>query len=42
MAITDFFYFSLDDYIESMAETGSGVAGKVKITDNDDEGGEGE
>lgn len=44
MAITDFLYFSLDDYIESMSETGSGIAGKVKLSDSDDddsgEGGE--
>lgn len=40
MAITDFLYFTLDDYIESMSETGSGIAGKVKLSDSDDDSGE--
>lgn len=41
MAINDFLYFSMEQMIEMMSETGQGVAGKVKIESNDDdEGGE--
>ena len=39
MAINDFLYFTMDDMIEAMGQTGQGVAGKVEL-DNDDEGGE--
>jgi len=45
MAINDFMYFSMEQMIEMMSETGQGVAGKVELDDNDDEedeGGEGE
>ena len=39
MAINDFLYFSMEQMIEAMSETGQGVAGKVKLEDNDDEDG---
>jgi len=45
MAINDFMYFSMEQMIEMMSETGQGVAGKVELDDNDeeeDEGSEGE
>ena len=42
MAINDFLYFSMEQMIEMMSQTGQGVAGKVEIGDNDDEGEEGE
>jgi hypothetical protein len=45
MAINDFMYFSMEQMIEMMSQTGQGVAGKVELGDNDDdedEGGEGE
>jgi len=43
MAINDYLYFSMDDMIEMMSQTGQGVAGKVQLEDNDeDEGEEGE
>lgn len=39
MAINDFFYFSMEQMIEIMSQTGQGVAGKVELSDNssDDE-----
>jgi hypothetical protein len=43
MAINDFLYFSMEQMIEMMSQTGQGVAGKVELKNNDDEeGGEGE
>jgi hypothetical protein len=45
MAINDFLYFTMEQMIEMMSQTGQGVAGKVKLQDNDDdeeEGGENE
>ena len=42
MAINDFLYFSMEQMIEMMSQTGQGVAGKVELKDNDDEGKEGE
>ena len=41
MAINDFLYFSMEQMIEMMSQTGNGVAGKVELDDADDEGGEG-
>jgi hypothetical protein len=42
MAINDFLYFSMEQMIEMMSQTGQGVAGKVELSDADeDEGGEG-
>ena len=42
MAINDFLYFSMEQMIEQMSQTGQGVAGKVELDDADeDEGGEG-
>ena len=44
MAINDFLYFSMEQMIEAMSQTGQGVAGKVELQDADeseDEGGEG-
>jgi len=40
MAINDFMYFSMEQMIEMMSQTGQGVAGKVKLSnaDSDDEG----
>lgn len=41
MAINDFFYFTMEQMIEMMSQTGSGVAGKVKLKDaGDEDGGE--
>jgi hypothetical protein len=40
MAINDFFYFTMEQMIEMMSQTGQGVAGKVELDDADDEGGE--
>jgi hypothetical protein len=37
MAINDFLYFTMEDMIEQMSQTGSGVVGKVQTMDNDDE-----
>jgi hypothetical protein len=37
MAINDFMYFSMEQMIERMSQTGSGVAGKVKLENNEDE-----
>lgn len=42
MAINDFLYFSMEQMIEMMSQTGQGIAGKVELDDNDDEGDEGE
>ena len=44
MAINDFMYFSMEQMIEQMSQTGQGVAGKVELDDADDdeEGEEGE
>ena len=42
MAINDFMYFTMEQMIEMMSQTGQGVAGKVELKDNDDEGEEGE
>lgn len=44
MAINDFLYFSMEQMIEMMSQTGQGVAGKVKLEDNegDEEEEEGE
>ena len=42
MAINDFLYFSMEQMIEQMSQTGQGVAGKVELDDADDEGDEGE
>jgi hypothetical protein len=43
MAINDFFYFTMEQMIELMSQTGQGVAGKVELAangeDNDEEGG---
>jgi hypothetical protein len=37
MAINDFLYFTMEQMIEMMSQTGNGVAGKVELQDNDDE-----
>lgn len=44
MAINDFMYFSMEQMIEQMSQTGQGVAGKVELgdADEDEEGDEGE
>ena len=42
MAINDFLYFSMEQMIEQMSQTGQGVAGKVELDDADDESDEGE
>jgi hypothetical protein len=39
MAINDFLYFSMEQMIEQMSQTGQGVAGKVELDDADDNGG---
>lgn len=39
MAINDFLYFTMDQMIENMSQTGQGVAGKVELDSNDDEDG---
>jgi len=39
MAINDFMYFSMEQMIEMMSQSGQGVAGKVKLEDNDEEEG---
>jgi hypothetical protein len=43
MSINDFFYFTMEQMIEMMSQTGQGVAGKVELDGNsdDEEGGEG-
>ena len=40
MAINDFLYFSMEQMIEMMSQTGQGVAGKVELKNNDDEDGD--
>ena len=40
MAINDFLYFSMEQMIEMMSQSGQGVAGKVKLKDNDEEEGD--
>ncbi len=42
MAINDFLYFSMEQMIEMMSQTGQGVAGKVELgdADEDEDGGE--
>jgi len=42
MAINDFLYFSMEQMIEMMSQTGQGVAGKVELGDADGEEGDGE
>jgi len=42
MAINDFMYFTMEQMIEMMSQTGQGVAGKMSLEDTDDEGGEGD
>jgi len=44
MAINDFLYFTMEQMIEMMSQTGNGVAGKVELqsNDSDDEEGGGE
>lgn len=37
MAINDLMYFTMEQMIELMSETGSGVAGKTQVTGNDDD-----
>jgi hypothetical protein len=37
MAINDFLYFSMEQMIEMMSQTGQGVAGKVELGDADEE-----
>jgi hypothetical protein len=37
MAINDFMYFTMEQMIEMMSQTGQGVAGKVSLENNDDE-----
>ena len=41
MAINDFMYFTMEQMIEMMSQTGQGVAGKVSLEDADDDGEEG-
>ena len=41
MAINDFLYFSMDQMIENMSQTGQGIAGKVELGDADEDGEEG-
>jgi hypothetical protein len=38
MAINDFLYFTMEQMIEMMSQTGQGVAGKVSLEDADDDG----
>ena len=44
MSINDFFYFTMEQMIEMMSQTGNGIAGKVELDggDDDDEGGDDE
>lgn len=42
MAINDFMYFTMEQMIENMAETGDGIAGKVELDDDGDDGEGGE
>lgn len=39
MAINDFLYFTMEQMIEMMSQTGNGVAGKVELGDNEEEDG---
>ena len=39
MAINDFLYFTMEQMIEMMSQTGNGVAGKVELDSSDDEEG---
>lgn len=40
MAINDFLYFTMEQMIEMMSQTGNGVAGKVELSNSEDEDGE--
>jgi hypothetical protein len=40
MAVNDYLYFSMEQMIEMMSETGQGVAGKVELDNNDDDEGD--
>jgi hypothetical protein len=40
MSINDFLYFTMEQMIEMMSQTGQGVAGKVELKNNDDEDGD--
>lgn len=40
MAVNDFLYFSMEQMIEMMSQSGQGVAGKVELQNADDEGDE--
>ena len=40
MAINDFLYFTMEQMIEMMSQTGQGVAGKVELDSSDDDGGD--
>ena len=42
MAINDFLYFTMEQMIEMMSQTGQGVAGKVELDSNDEDGEDGE
>ena len=42
MAINDFMYFTMEQMIEMMSQTGQGVAGKVELGDADDDEGDDE
>jgi hypothetical protein len=37
MAINDFFYFTMEDMIDGMSQTGQGVAGKVELKDTNED-----
>jgi hypothetical protein len=40
MAMNDFMYFTMEQMIEMMSQTGNGVAGKVELGDGEDDGGD--
>jgi hypothetical protein len=40
MAITDFNYFTMDDAIDAMSQSGSGIAGMNKLSNPDEDGGD--
>ena len=42
MAVNDYMYFTQEQMIEMMSQTGQGVAGKVELDPDDEEGDEGE
>jgi hypothetical protein len=42
MSINDFFYFTMEQMIEMMSQTGQGVAGKVELDGGDDDEGDDE